>query len=336
MPTFAGNVALTALGPAIWGTTYYATTNWLPSGYPILDGAVRALPAGLVLLAVRPQLPSGKWLWRIAALGMLNVGLFFPLLFVAAERLPGGIVGAIGAAQPLLGLVLTRAMIGTSISAASLAAGVTGVLGVSLLVLRATGRVDPIGLLAGVLGTVLMATAIVLAKRWGPPPMSPITLTGWMLAAGGIVLAPAGLATEGWPAQLSATNWFGLAYTAAISGALSYYLWMRGVTVLPASAVSFLTLVVSVVAATIGWVALGQSLNALQLLGLLIALGSLVAGQLASSATQSRMRSTAASGSATMDEWPPPIKQARLERAPSESAQLATSSFRPVPACRLD
>jgi probable blue pigment (indigoidine) exporter len=57
---------------------------------------VRALPAGLALLALRWQLPSGVWWWRIGVLGMLNIGLFFPLLFVAAERVPGGVGGVVG------------------------------------------------------------------------------------------------------------------------------------------------------------------------------------------------------------------------------------------------
>ncbi len=71
----------------------------------------------------------------------------------------------------------------------------------------------------------------------------------------------------------------GLGYLAVVSGAISYSVWMRGVGVLPATAISFLTLVVPVVAASIGWLALQQHLTSLQLLGMIIALGSLVAGQ---------------------------------------------------------
>ena len=44
--------ATTALAPAAWGTTYLVTTELLPPGRPLLAGALRALPAGLVLAAV--------------------------------------------------------------------------------------------------------------------------------------------------------------------------------------------------------------------------------------------------------------------------------------------
>lgn len=54
-------IALTALAPAIWGSTYIVTTGLLPQGYPLTVAMLRALPAGLLLLAIVRQLPSGRW-----------------------------------------------------------------------------------------------------------------------------------------------------------------------------------------------------------------------------------------------------------------------------------
>src|SRR5215468_8222898 len=92
----------TGLAPAIWGTTYLATTQLLPAGRPLLAAVLRALPAGLVLIAITRRLPHGIWWWRAFVLGALNIGAFFALLFVAAYRLPGGVAATIIAAQPLL------------------------------------------------------------------------------------------------------------------------------------------------------------------------------------------------------------------------------------------
>ena len=52
---------LTALAPAIWGSTYLVTTELLPAGYPLTVAMLRALPAGLLLLLVVRQLPKGLW-----------------------------------------------------------------------------------------------------------------------------------------------------------------------------------------------------------------------------------------------------------------------------------
>jgi probable blue pigment (indigoidine) exporter len=98
---------LTPVTPAVWGTTYAVTTEFLPPGRPLLAGVLRALPAGLVLLALTRRLPTGIWWWRSAVLGFLNIGLFFALLFVSAYRLPGGMAAVLGAAQPLVVAGLT-------------------------------------------------------------------------------------------------------------------------------------------------------------------------------------------------------------------------------------
>ncbi len=84
-------VLLMALDPAVWGSTYYVTTEFLPSGYPLTMAALRALPAGLLLLAIVRRLPDRDWLGRAFMLGAVNFALFWSHLFVAAYRLPGGV-----------------------------------------------------------------------------------------------------------------------------------------------------------------------------------------------------------------------------------------------------
>lgn len=48
--TYAADVLVTALAPAIWGTTYFVTTEFLPHGYPFHVAMLRALPTGVLLL----------------------------------------------------------------------------------------------------------------------------------------------------------------------------------------------------------------------------------------------------------------------------------------------
>src|SRR5687768_1416325 len=83
-PRHAAMVATTGLAPAAWGLTYLVTTELLPADRPFLAGLLRALPAGLVLAALTRQRPSGQWWTKSLALGTLNIGGFFALLFVAA------------------------------------------------------------------------------------------------------------------------------------------------------------------------------------------------------------------------------------------------------------
>jgi len=211
-------------------------------------------------------------------LGALNIGAFFALLFFAAYRLPGGVAATLGAIQPLVVAGLSIWCLGEQLRVRTVVVGLFAVLGVGLLVLSASARLDPAGIVAGLAATAAMALGVVLTKRWGRPvPM--LTFTGWQLTAGGLLLLPLTLAIEGTPAGFTATNVGGFAYLALVNTALGYVLWFRGLERLPAVRVSFLGLLSPVVATTAGWLALDQSLTGWQLLGVTFALGSLVAGQ---------------------------------------------------------
>ncbi|HET9171648.1 MAG TPA: EamA family transporter [Actinospica sp.] len=271
----------TAVAPLTWGSTYAVTTQWLPAGEPLVTGAVRALPAGLLLLLATRSLPRGAWWWRAAVLGTLNIGAFFALLFVAAYRLPGGMAAVLGAIQPLIVAGLSIPVLRQRPSRLTLLAGAVGVGGVALVVLQAVTRPDPIGVAAGLGGAVAMAAGIVLGKRWGRPEgVSVIAFTGWQLTFGGLLLAPAALIFEGLPGHPTAVNLGGYLYLALINTLLAYWLWFRGTAALAPTALSFLSLLSPVGAAVIGWLALGQHLSPLQLAGLVLALGGTVLGQL--------------------------------------------------------
>ncbi len=287
MPSRPALLLVTALTPAVWGTTYAVTTELLPPDRPLLAGALRALPAGLLLLAVTRRLPRADWWWRSAVLGTLNIGAFFALLFVSAYRLPGGVAAVLGAVQPLLVAGLSVTLLATRVPVRTVLAGLAGVVGVALTVLTASARLDPVGVAAGITGTASMALGVVLTKRWGTPtPL--LAMTAWQLTAGGAVLLPLALAAEGLPPALTAPQVGGYAYLSLVGGALAYAVWFRGIARLPAASVSLLALLSPVVATLLGWWALGQELAPLQVVGMVVALGALVVGSTASRAPDTR------------------------------------------------
>ena len=196
------NVFLTALAPAVWGSTYIVTTELLPEDYPITAAMLRALPAGLLLLLIVRSLPRGRWAFRAFVLGALNFSVFWWLLFVSAYRLPGGVAATIGAVQPLIVLALARHMLDQAISMTALIAGLIGVLGVALLVLTPAATLDGIGILAALGGAASMALGTILTKTW-QPPVSPLTFTAWQLTAGGILLLPMAVRRRAGPSSTS-------------------------------------------------------------------------------------------------------------------------------------
>lgn len=279
----------TAIAPALWGTTYITTTEFLPPHHPLLTALLRALPAGLLITLIFRRLPRGEWWWRAGVLGVLNIGLCFALLFIGAYRLPGGVAATIGAIQPLIVTLLGWPLLAVRPSAWSLGAGAAGVCGVGILVLGGGARLDLLGAAAALGGAASMALGIVLTKRWGRPSDVPvIAFTGWQLTAGGLLLAPFAILFEGGSRTISAANVGGYLYLGLVGTALAYTLWFRGIDRLPATAVSFLGLLIPIVATLAGWVAYRQALTAPQFAGVALVLGSIVVAQRPSGTSKGR------------------------------------------------
>ena len=71
----------TAIVPVLWGSTYVVTRQWLPADMPLTGAAIRALPAGLLLLAIAVL---GT---RVARWPMSTAMIYLAI---------GGVLGAIG------------------------------------------------------------------------------------------------------------------------------------------------------------------------------------------------------------------------------------------------
>jgi probable blue pigment (indigoidine) exporter len=275
------DAGISALAPLIWGSTYIVTSELLPPERPLLAAAVRALPAGLILLAIGRMLPRGSWWWRALVLGTLNIGGFFVLLFVSAYRLPGGVAALVGSVQPMLVLFIAALLLGDRIRLIHVVTCLVGTAGVALLVLKATASLDVIGVLAAIGGAMFMATGVVLTKRWKRPPgVSVLTLTAWQLTVGGLVLVPFVLAFEGLPSSVNGTNVSGYLYLIVFGSVLGYTVWFRGFDRLPAVAISFLGQLSPIVATILGYLFLSQTLSPLQLAGAVIILGAILVAQL--------------------------------------------------------
>lgn len=267
------DLALTAIAPAVWGSTYLVTTEFLPAGYPLTVAMLRALPAGLLLLLIVRRLPTGIWWPRTFLLGALNFSFFWAMLFVSAYRLPGGVAATVGAIQPLIVILLSRVFIGSPIRVLGVVAGIAGIVGVGLLVLTPGATLDPLGVVAGLAGAVSMAFGTVLSRHWAPP-VPPLTFTAWQLAAGGVLLVPVALFFEPALPPLTAANYAGLAYLGLIGAAFTYLLWFRGLSRLEPSAVAPLGFLSPVVAILLGWGVLDERLTPAQALGILVVLVS--------------------------------------------------------------
>jgi len=266
------------LAPVAWGSTYVVTSQLLPADAPLWGAALRALPAGLVLLLLARRRPRGVWWWRSAVLGVLNVGAFFVLVYLAAQLLPSGVAAMLMATSPAVILLLAWPLASERPALLSLAGAAIGFAGVVVLLAGATGPIDPWGVAASLAAMLMSSVGFVLARRWndGTPVLA---LTAWQLTGGGLALVVVALLTEGPPPALTVPELLGFAYLSLVATALAFATWFAALQHLPAGAVGLIGLLNPVAGVALGVIVVGEAFSAAQLAGMGIVVAGILLGQ---------------------------------------------------------
>ena len=266
-----------ALASVIWGTSYICITQLLPHN-PVFIAAGRALGGGIPLLLLSPRLPSRDWWGKIVLLGTLNCGVFFAFVFIAAERLPGGVAGTLQSLGPVFTVLIAWPLLGQSPSPVRLASVVAGAIGVMLLLTTGKVSLDWIGTVTGIGAALSLALGGVLLNRWGrPAPL--VVFTAWQLIVGGAELVVLAAITGDVPASFSSTNVLGVVYIALVGTSLAYALWFHGIEGAGAPAVAPFFLLIPIVAFALDAVVRGLVPTTIQGVGALIVMASLLVGQ---------------------------------------------------------
>lgn len=271
-------VALTALAPVAWGTGYFVTHEFLPADRPLYGAALRALPAGLVLLALCRRRPRGAWWWRSAVLGLLNVSVFFVLVYVAAQLLPTSIASTVMAVSPLTMMLIAWPLVSERPRTIYLAGAAIGLTGVCLMLLTGAERVSVPGVLASAAAMLVSSFGHILAKRWSAD-VDVLASTAWQLTAGSLFLLPAAAAVEGPPPALSTPALLAFGYVTLVATALAFVAWFTGLRHLPAGTVGLIGLLNPVTGVLLGTAVAAEVLTVQQLCGLILVLAGVVLGR---------------------------------------------------------
>ncbi|TXS37827.1 EamA family transporter [Streptomyces sp. or43] len=271
-------VLITAIAPVAWGANYYVTHAFLPAGTPLYGAAVRALPAGLLLLAVRRQRPRGSWWWKAAVLGVLNMGGFFALVYVAAQLLPTSTASTIMAASPVAMMLIAWALLAERPGPLPLLGAAAGIGGVCLMLLTGTVSADIRGVLASVAALLMSSLGYILTKRWGAGT-DVLASTSWQLIAGGLLLLPLAAVVEGAPPALDGPALLGFGYVTVVATALAFAAWFAGLRHLPAATVGLVGLLNPVTGVLLGTVIAGEPLTLRQICGLGLVLAGILLGR---------------------------------------------------------
>lgn len=267
-----------AIAPIAWGSTYFVTREFLPADIPLWGAVLRALPAGVLLLVIRRQLPRGAWWWRSVVLGALNMGAFFALVYVAAQLLPTSIASTIMATSPIVMMAFAWLLVSERLRALPLVGAVVGLAGVVLMLVTGAASVDPWGVAASIAAMSMSSLGYILAKRWGGG-VDLLALTSWQLIAGGAMLVPFAFAVEGAPPALDAPALAAFGYVSIVATALAFVAWFGGLRHLDAGTVGLIGLLNPVTGVLLGVLVAGETLSMQQLVGLALVFVGIVMGQ---------------------------------------------------------
>jgi drug/metabolite transporter (DMT)-like permease len=278
-------------------------------------GGIRFLVAGSILYAVArrfdgtPARPDRRQWAAALVTGTLLLSVGNGGVSWAQQTVPTGIAALVIASIPLWIVVLDRVFFGARLTWPAAAGVAVGFTGVAVLVgPGASGAVD----LAG--GLVLVAAAAgwatgTLLSRGQTLTVPPLVGGGMQMLAGGVVLVVAGVLTgelgELDLSQVSARSLGGLVYLILFGSLLAFsaYVWvLRNART---SLVATYAYVNPIVAVTLGWAVLGETIGMRVLVagGVILAAVALIVSAAPAPASEARSRSTAGAPRRTVDRW---------------------------------
>jgi len=282
---------VTAIGPVAFGTAYFVTHEYLPVDAPLWGSAIRAFPAGLVLLVFARRLPAGAWWWRSAVLGTLNMGAFFFLVYVAAQLLPSSVAASVMSVSPFAIAACAWALLRERPTSRVVVGAVVGAAGVLLIVGTARGELDGWGIAASLASMVLSSIGAILTRRWRDD--TPIlAITAWQLVVGGVELIAAAALVEGAPPALAPVEIAAFAYVSLGATAVGFVCWFTGFRHLPAGVVGVIGLLNPLTGVALGTVLGDEVLTWLQVVGVCLVISSIAVVNLRPRRTRVRVRAT--------------------------------------------
>jgi len=278
-----GRLALTAIAPVAWGSTYYVTREYLPGDAALWGGVFRALPAGLILLLICRRLPRGSWWWKSLVLGTLNIGAFFALVYAVAQLLPSSIAATTMAVSAGVLMLLAWPLLGERPKRWPLIGAALGFLGVAIMVFDGQSKISMLGILLSLTAMGISSLGFILAKKWssGQPI---VDTTAWQLVAGGLLLLPFAWLIQGPPPALDRQAVLGFGYLSVVATAIAFLAWFSGLRHLPSGTVGLLGLLNPVAGVILGTLLAAESLGIQSLGGMALVLSGVLLGLLANRA----------------------------------------------------
>jgi len=227
----------------------------------------------VAILKIRRQpFPREKALRAALIFGFFQFGINFPLLYLGEKEVPSGLAAVIFATIPLSSALLTRAFGLERLDAAKLSGAVVALVGVALIfVNQLHSDVHPLALLWVLLATWAACFGTIALKRGGG--QSPIASNAVATAIGAVVcLAWSFVAREPHRLPTTAPEWLPILYLAVVGSVGGFVIFAWLVHRWAITRVSFISVVIPVLALALGAVVRHERISLISLVGSVVVL----------------------------------------------------------------
>lgn len=290
----------------VWGSTYFFIQMAVQDIPPFLLGVLRFLAAGILLLfwsfIKGDRIFVKNSLITSAVVGILLLVVGNGIVIWAEQTMPSALVAILVSSSPIWFVLLDKPNWKSTFNSKSTLAGLAvGFLGVLLLfgeqlntMLAADSDRSKIGGMLLLLVGAIAWSAGSLYSKHNPSEGSPTANVAWQMIIAGLVFIPASLVNHEveqvrW-SQITVQAWLALAYLVLFGSIIAYsaYVWLLQVR--PATQVSTYAYVNPVIAVILGIVFAHETISLIQIIGLVVILGSVLLINLAKYRTETAAR----------------------------------------------
>ena len=275
----------------MWSSAFSSARMIVADAPPLTALALRFLLSGLIGVGLARMMGQSWHLTRAqwcatAVFGICQNALYLGLNFIAMQNIEASLAAIIASTMPLLVALAGWAIFGEKIQPLGLAGLIAGVVGVGLIMgARFQGGVDGVGIALCALGVVSL-TAATLAMRGASTGGNFLMVVGLQMLVGSAVLAVPAILLETFAVTWSLRLVAAFTYTTLVPGlaaTLVWFLLVDQIGTVKAATFHFLNPFFGVAIATL---LLNEKLGALDLVGVIIITGGILAVQLSKQTPQ--------------------------------------------------
>jgi len=280
-------IAMGLIFALIWSSAFTSARIIVEAAPPMASLAVRFAISGIIGIGLARILGHSWSLtraqWRLVVVfGICQNALYLGLNFIAMQWIEAGLAAIIASTMPLIVAAANWGVFRERLPALGILGLIAGFGGVALIMVqRLSGGVDLLGVTLGLIAALALAVATMTVRGASSGGGSVLMVVGLQMLVGSVALLPFAVMFETWAVIWSWQLVAAFTYTVFAPGLLATWIWFLLVRRIGATRAATFHFLNPFFGVAIAAMILGEALTGIDILGVAIIAGGILAVQLA-------------------------------------------------------